>query len=165
MRVIDGDGKQLGIFGITEAISKAKEQGFDLVQMSPDGDLIVAKMMDYGKFLFEKRKQKAQAKAKQQRVQVKEIKIRPSTGEGDQRTKLNNIRQFLANGDRVRLTVRFRGREVAHPELGEKILRKMVEEVSDISKVDQDITLDDKRMTALLVPAPVKKAKAQTASG
>jgi translation initiation factor IF-3 len=125
VRVIGEDGENIGILPIAAALEMAERAGVDLVEISPNVDPPVCRIMDYGKFLFEKKKQQSAAKRKQKQVQIKEIKFRPGTDEGDYQVKLRNLRRFLEDGDKTKVTMRFRGREHAHRELGLELLQRV----------------------------------------
>ena len=123
VRLISQTGEQLGVVELKEALAKAKEQELDLVQMNKDSDTPVCKMMDYGKHLFDQKKQKAASKKKTKKTQLKEIKFRPGTDENDYQIKMRNIIKFLNDGDKTKITMRFRGRELAHKEIGLNLLK------------------------------------------
>jgi len=156
IRVIDQKGEQLGILTSEEALAKAQEAGLDLVEVSPNAEPPVCRIMDFGKFRFENSKQKQGAKKKQKRTQVKEIKFRPRTEIGDYNVKLNKLRKFLENGDKTKVTMRFRGREFAHQELGMELLKRVVADLEDISNVEQMPGMEGRQMVMLLGP---KKGK------
>jgi translation initiation factor IF-3 len=154
--VIDQDGEQLGIITSEEALAKAQEAGLDLVEVSPNAEPPVCRIMDFGKYRFENSKQKQGAKKKQKRTQVKEIKFRPRTEVGDYNVKLNKLRKFLENGDKTKVTMRFRGREFAHQELGMDLLKRVVADLEDVSNVEQMPNMEGRQMVMLLGP---KKSK------
>lgn len=156
VRVIDQDGEQLGILTSEEALAKAQEAGLDLVEVSPNAEPPVCRIMDFGKFRFENSKQKQGAKKKQKRTQVKEIKFRPRTEIGDYNTKLNKLRKFLEDGDKTKVTMRFRGREFAHQDLGMDLLKRVVADLEDISNVEQMPGMEGRQMVMVLGP---KKGK------
>ena len=155
VRLIDVDGNQAGIVSIREALRAAEESGFDLVEISPTANPPVCRVMDYGKYLFEVRKKQAEAKKKQKQVQVKEIKFRPTTEEGDYQVKLRNLVKFLNNGDKVKVTLRFRGREVTHQDLGMKILERLQEDTKDVAQIEQHAKREGRQL--LMVLSPKKK--------
>jgi translation initiation factor IF-3 len=128
VRLIDAEGQQLGVVSIENATKISEEAGLDLVEVSPEAKPPVCRIMDYGKYKFQMSKRKAAAKKKQKQIQIKEIKIRPGTEEADYQVKLRNIMKFLENGDKAKVTVRFRGREMSHPELGMQLLNRMITE-------------------------------------
>ncbi len=151
VRLIDQNGKQLGVIGIREAQQAASEANLDLVEIQPNTDPPVVRIMDYGKFLFKQSKDRASAKKKQKKVKIKEIKFRISTDDNDYGIKLQSIRKFLAEGDKVKVIVWFRGREISHHELGLELLIKIREELTDVSKVDQfPERLEGKQMVMVL---------------
>ncbi|WP_341539409.1 translation initiation factor IF-3 [Reinekea marinisedimentorum] len=154
VRLIAADGEQLGIVPLSEAIAKAQESGLDLVQIS-NADPIVAKIMDLGKKLYEEKKQKVAARKKQAQVQVKEIKFRPNTDIGDYNVKLRNLTRFLEEGNKAKVTLRFRGREMAHQELGMELLKRVETDLEDYGTVEQRPKMEGRQLTMVL--APVKK--------
>ncbi|MDH5387766.1 MAG: translation initiation factor IF-3 [Gammaproteobacteria bacterium] len=156
VRVIDQDGEQLGILTSAEALAKAQAVSLDLVEVSPNAEPPVCRIMDFGKFRFENSKQKQGAKKKQKRTQTKEIKFRPRTEIGDYNVKLKMIRKFLEGGDKTKITMRFRGREFAHQELGMDLLKRVVADLEDISNVEQMPGMEGRQMVMLLGP---KKSK------
>ncbi|MAA70473.1 MAG: translation initiation factor IF-3 [Bermanella sp.] len=153
-RLISADGEQLGVKPMDEALQLAQEAELDLVQIA-DGDPIVCKIMDFGKKLYEEKKQKAAAKKKQVQTQVKEIKFRPGTEDGDYQVKLRNLTKFLEHGDKAKITLRFRGREMAHQELGMKLLKRVEEDLSEIANVELRPKMEGRQLTMVL--APIKK--------
>jgi len=156
VRVIDQEGEQLGILTSAEALAKAQAAGLDLVEVSPNAAPPVCRIMDFGKFRFENSKQKQGAKKKQKRTQVKEIKFRPRTEIGDYNTKLSKLRKFLEEGDKTKVTMRFRGREFAHQDLGMALLKRVVADLEDISNVEQMPGMEGRQMVMVLGP---KKGK------
>lgn len=136
MRLIAEDGSQVGVVLLKEAKRIADESSMDLVEISPNADPPVVRVMDYGKFLFQESKQKALAKKKQKQIKVKEIKFRPGTDKADYEVKLRNLRSFLEEGDKVKVTVFFRGREITHQELGIKLLERVRDDLLDYGKVE-----------------------------
>merc|ERR1711974_426799 len=142
VRLIDADGEQVGIVPLQEALSAAQEASLDLVQIA-DSDPIVCKIMDYGKHVFEAKKQQAAAKKKQVRTQVKEMKFRPGTDEGDYQVKLRNLVRFLEHGDKAKVTLRYRGREMAHQELGLQLLNRVKTDLEDYGAVEQYPKMED----------------------
>ncbi len=155
VRLIDVDGNQAGIVSTSEALRAAEESGLDLVEISPTAKPPVCRIMDYGKFLFELSKKQAEAKKKQKQIQIKEIKFRPTTEDGDYQVKLRNLTRFLNNGDKVKITLRFRGREVAHQELGMKILERVQADTAEIAVVEQQAKREGRQL--LMVLSPKKK--------
>ncbi len=136
VRLIADDGAQVGVVSLKEAKQVAADAGMDLVEISPNAEPPVVRVMDYGKYLFQESKQKALAKKKQKRTKVKEVKFRPSTDTADYEVKLRNLRGFLEDGDKVKVTVFFRGREITHQELGLKLLVRIREDLKEDAKVD-----------------------------
>ena len=136
MRLTGADGEAVGVVTIAEAMEAANEAGMDLVEISPNAEPPVCRVMDYGKFLFEKSKAAKEQKKKQKQVQIKEIKFRPGTDEGDYQVKLRNLKRFLEGGDKVKVTLRFRGREMAHQELGLEILTRVKNDLEELTVVE-----------------------------
>lgn len=149
--MIDAEGQQVGVVDIEEALRVAEEASLDLVQIS-DADPIVCKVMDYGKHVYEQKKRASEAKKKQSQMQVKEIKFRPGTEEGDYQVKLRNLIRFLEGGDKVKITVRFRGREMAHQELGMELLNRVEEDLVELGTVEQRPKLEGRQMVMVLAP-------------
>lgn len=156
VRVIGAEGEQLGIMGRNEAIAAAKDAGFDLVEVAAAADPPVCRIMDYGKYKYEAQKKKQEAKKRQTVIQIKEIKLRPKTDEHDYQTKLNHIRRFLESGDRCKVTIFFRGREIVHRDRGQSMLDKVVEATKDIAKVEQEARAEGRTLHMMLVPLPKK---------
>ena len=154
MRLIAADGGQVGIVSIGDALEAAAEAELDLVQIS-DGDPIVCKIMDYGKKLYEEKKQKAEAKKKQHQVQIKEIKFRPGTEEGDYQIKLRNLTRFLSEGNKAKVSIRFRGREMAHQNIGMELMKRVEADLEELGTVEQRPKLEGRQMG--MVIAPIKK--------
>lgn len=140
---------------LREALHVADESGLDLVEISPTAKPPVCRVMDYGKFLFEISKKQAEARKKQKQVQIKEVKFRPVTEEGDYQVKLRNLTRFLANGDKVKVTLRFRGREMAHQDLGMRILERVKTDTADIAVIEQHAKREGRQL--LMVLSPKKK--------
>ncbi len=145
----------MGIVSIEDALRQAEEASLDLVQVT-DSDPIVCKIMDFGKKVFEEKKAKAAAKKKQKQTQVKEVKFRPGTEEGDYQVKLRNLVRFLENGDRGKITVRFRGREMAHQEIGMKLMQRIEEDVADMATVEMRPKMEGRQMTMIVAPRKKK---------
>lgn len=152
MRLIGADGNQIGILRTNEALEKAGEEGLDLVEISPNVDPPVCRLMDYGRFRFDQKKKLNEAKKKQKQVQIKEIKFRPGTDEGDYQVKLRNLTRFLSEGDKAKVTMRFRGREHAHRELGLDLLRRVEGDLAEISTVEQQPQMEGRQMVMVLGP-------------
>jgi len=156
VRLIGSDGEQVGIVQIAEALDMADEQGLDLVEIAPEAKPPVCRIMDYGKFLFEQGKKAHAARKNQKQIQVKEIKFRPGTEEGDYQVKLRNLVRFLSDGDRVKITLRFRGREMAHQELGVKLLKRVEADLTELGTVEQFPRMEGRQMVMLIAPKKKK---------
>lgn len=152
MRLIGADGQQTGIVSLEEAKQVAYDADLDLVEIAPQADPPVCRVMDYGKFLFEQSKKQHAARKKQKQIQVKEIKLRPGTDEGDYQIKLRNMLRFLKDGDKVKVTMRFRGREMAHPELGRNVLQRVEEDLAADGSVEQFPKLEGRQMVMVITP-------------
>ena len=151
--LIDQSGEKQGLIGFKEALDQAQKQELDLVQVSPQGsELVVCKLMDYGKHLFAKKKSISSSKGKVKRTSVKEIKFRPSTDTGDYNIKLKKIKSFILEGDKTKISVRFRGREILNSNLGLDLLNKLKEELSDLAQVDQEPSLEGRQLMMVLSP-------------
>ena len=155
VRLISAEGEQLGITSIDDAREKAKSSNLDLVQMNGDTDMPVCKLMDYGKHLFDQKKQKAASKKKTKKTQLKEIKFRPGTDENDYQIKMRNIVKFLEDGDKTKITMRFRGRELAHKDIGLKLLKRVESDLIEIAGVEQEPISEGRQLVMLL--SPLKK--------
>lgn len=151
LRLIDADGTQIGIVSNAEAKEKADAAGMDLVMMA-DGETPVCKIMDYGKHVFEAKKQKAAQKKRAKRTQIKEMKFRPGTEEGDYQVKLRSLVRFLENGDKAKVTLRYRGRELAHQELGMEILKRVEGDLSELGTVEQFPKMEGRQLTMVIAP-------------
>ena len=152
IRLIGEDGAQLGVMPTTEALTNAQDLGLDLVELSPNAEPPVCRMMDFGKYIFQLNKKRQAARKKQQQVQVKEVKFRPGTEEGDYQTKLRNLKRFLNHGDKTKVTLWFRGREMRHQELGLKLLKRVEGDLEELAKVEQFPKLEGRRMSMVLSP-------------
>jgi translation initiation factor IF-3 len=150
--VIAPDGSQLGILEVDAALARAQEEGLDLVEVAPMARPPVVRIMDYGKFKFEQAKQARLAKKKQHVILLKEVKYRPGIDDHDFDTKTRHARRFLDEGNKVKVTMMFRGRQVAHPELGRDVLDRVANELADIGKIETDAKLEGKNMTMILAP-------------
>ena len=155
VRLIGPEGKQIGIVSLGEALAKAEEYGLDLVEVAPQADPPVCKIMDYGQFLYQEAKKAKEAKKRQSQVELKEIKVRPKTEEHDLQTKVRHIRRFLEDGNKVKIRVFFRGRELAHPELGRQVLQKIEEAVKELGRVEMAPRMEGRQMIMIL--GPIKK--------
>ncbi|MEE8423448.1 MAG: translation initiation factor IF-3 [Thermodesulfobacteriota bacterium] len=153
LRVIDDDGTQLGVMSSDEAYSKAQEEGLDLVEIAPTAAPPVCKIMDYGKYKYILSKKAHQAKKKQSIIHMKEIKLRPRTDKHDIEFKVKHIRKFLEEGNKVKILIFFRGREIQHPYLGEEILNKVAAEVEDVGVVEQKPRLEGRKMSMVICKA------------
>ena len=151
IRLIDAEGGQVGIVSNEEAQQAAEAAGMDLVQMA-DSDPPVCKIMDYGKHIFEAKKQKAAQRKKAKRIQVKEMKFRPGTDEGDYQVKLRNLVRFLENGDKAKVTLRYRGREMAHQEIGMELLKRVEADLSELGSVEQFPKMEGRQLTMVIAP-------------
>ena len=152
VRLIGEDGEQVGVLSLRDARKLAEDAGLDLVEISPNAEPPVARIMDYGKSLFQENKQKAVAKKKQKQVKVKEIKFRPGTDVGDYEVKLRNLRGFLEEGSKVKVTVFFRGREMAHQELGLKLLERVKADLVEQGKVEYFPKLEGRQLVMIIAP-------------
>ncbi len=157
MRLIGADGEQIGVVPIEEALKSAETASLDLVEISPDGDPPVCKIMDYGKHVFEIRKQQAAQRKKQKQTQVKEMKFRPGTDEGDYQIKLRNVIRFLEAGDKAKVTLRFRGREMAHQELGMEMLKRIEKDLEELGGVEQFPKMEGRQLTMVIAPKSKKR--------
>ena len=164
MRLIAADGTQVGIVPIAQAREAAVDASLDLVEIAPDGDPVVCKILDYGKQLFEAKKEKAASKKKQKRMHVKEMKFRPGTEEGDYQVKLRNLTRFLNDGDKAKVTLRFRGREMAHQELGMDLLKRIEEDLAEIGTVEVHPKMEGRQLTMVLAPNSKNKKKGKQAT-
>ena len=152
VRVIGADGEQAGVMSFASALEMARGLSLDLVEVSPNADPPVCRILDFGKFLFEQNKKAQSAKRKQKQVHVKEVKFRPGTEEGDYQVKLRNLVRFLENGDKAKVTLRFRGREMAHQELGLRLLNRVKDDLDELGVVEQMPQLEGRQMVMVLAP-------------
>ena len=159
VRLIGAQGEQLGIMSADEALKIAEEQGFDLVKISPSAVPPVCKLLDYSKFRFEQAKKEKEARKNQHVVEIKEIRMSPSIDVGDFNVKLKNALKFIADGNRVKVAVRFRGREMAHTEIGENLLKRFAEECADVAVVDKQPKLEGRHMAMFIAPKPSNQKK------
>lgn len=150
--MIGANGEQVGIMTIQEALSAAEEVNLDLVEVAPNADPPVCRIMDYGKFVFEQNKKAQSARKKQKQTQIKEVKFRPGTDEGDYQVKLRNLVRFLSHGDKAKITLRFRGREMAHQELGTQLLRRVQKDLEEYGTVEQFPQLEGRQMVMVIAP-------------
>ncbi len=152
MRVIDVDGEQVGIMSTPAAQELASEKGLDLVEVVPNAEPPVCRIMDYGKFKFEAAKKAQASRKKQSRVQVKEVKFRPGTEEADYQVKMRNVNRFLEHGDKVKVSLRFRGREMAHQDLGRALLKRVEEDLGDEIVIEQRPAMEGRVMVMMIAP-------------
>lgn len=159
IRLIADDGEQLGIMSSRDALAKAEEAGLDLVKISPTAVPPVCKLMDYGKFRFEQQKREKEARKNQRVVEIKEVRMSPGIDSNDFNVKLRNAQKFLGEGDRVKATVRFRGREMAHTDIGKALLMKFAEDCSEIAVMDKEPKQEGRHMNMFLSPRAAKETK------
>tara|TARA_B100001750_G_C15157021_1_gene422489 strand:+ start:75 stop:605 length:531 start_codon:yes stop_codon:yes gene_type:complete len=152
VRVISSTGKQLGIISIREALNHAEDEGFDLVEVSPDANPPVCKIIDYGKLKYKEQKSKKEARKKQKTIEVKEIKMRPGINKHDYDVKIKAVSKFISEGNKVKISMRFRGREMEHQSIGVNLLNKITEQVSEFAKLEVPPKLEGRQMMMLLVP-------------
>ncbi|MDP3188811.1 MAG: translation initiation factor IF-3 [Limnobacter sp.] len=152
VRLIGIEGEQLGIVKTPDALRMAEEGGVDLVEIAPQAVPPVAKLMDYGKFRYQEQKKAAEAKSKQKQVQIKEIKFRPGTDDGDYNVKLKNLTRFLEDGDKCKVTLRFRGREMAHQDIGARLLERVRTDLDEIGVVEQMPKMEGRQMVMMIAP-------------
>ncbi len=157
MRVVDDEGNQIGILPTSEALALAEEKGLDLVEVSPKARPPVCKIMDYGKYMYQMNKRAKEAKKRQHITQVKEVKMRPKIEPHDYNFKMRHAREFLAAGDKVKCTVIFRGRELAHKELGRRLMERMIEDLSEEANVESSIRSEGRARAMVLSPKPVTR--------
>jgi len=165
VRVIGEDGAQLGILIKEDAIRAAQEQGLDLVEVAPNADPPVCRIMDFGKYKYQQQKKLQEARKRATVIQIKEIKVRPKTDEHDYQTKLKHIRRFIENGDRCKVTVFFRGREIVHKDRGLNILQRVIEAMQDLAKVEQEPRVEGRTMNMFLSPLGAKKKTSGETAG
>ena len=152
VRLIDQDGEMQGVLTVREAMQRAFAVGLDLVEISPNADPPVCKILDFGKFKYEQQKKKNEAKKKQKVIEIKEIKVRPNIDENDYQVKMRAMKSFIEEGDKVKVTLRFRGREMAHQDLGVKVLERIRAEMDEAAKVEQMPRLENRQMVMVLSP-------------
>ncbi|MAL02560.1 translation initiation factor IF-3 [Pusillimonas sp. DMV24BSW_D] len=164
VRLIGIEGDQLGIVKLADALGLAEDHEVDLVEIAPNASPPVCRLMDYGKFKYQEQKKQAEAKAKQKVIQVKEVKFRPGTDEGDYQVKLRNLRRFIEDGDKAKVTLRFRGREMAHQELGMRVLERVRDDLSELVQVEAMPKLEGRQMVMVLAPRKKPAGKGDSAS-
>ncbi len=152
VRLIDQDGEMQGVMSTRDAQSRAFAVGLDLVEISPNAEPPVAKILDFGKFKYEQQKKKNEAKKKQKVIEIKEIKVRPNIDENDYQVKMRAMKSFIEEGDKVKVTLRFRGREMAHQEIGARVLERIREEMDPVTKVEQFPRMENRQMVMVLSP-------------
>ena len=152
IRLIGAEGGQVGIVSLDEALRQADDAELDLVEIVPNAEPPVCRIIDFGKFQFDQNKKRHAAKKKQKQIQVKEVKFRPGTDDGDYQVKLRNITRFVQNGDKVKVTLRFRGREMAHQELGSRMLDRIETDMQQSAEVEQKAKLEGRQMIMILAP-------------
>ena len=152
MRLIGSDGEQFGVVSLEEGLSKADDAELDLVEISPNTDPPVCKILDYGKYIYEKQKLEKKNKKKQHVIHVKEIRVRPNTGDHDLLTKLSRAKKFLESGDKVKITVMYRGREMARQDMGIETLNRVVKILDDFAEIDKQANLEGRRLSLILSP-------------
>ncbi|MEP4198275.1 MAG: translation initiation factor IF-3 [Aliishimia sp.] len=156
IRLIGADGENAGVVSPERAMDMAEAAGLDLVEISPNASPPVCKIMDFGKFKYETQKREAEARKKQKIIEVKEVKFRPNTDKNDYEVKMRNVFKFLENGDKVKITLRFRGREMAHQNLGRELLERVAEDTTDIGKVENMPKMEGRQMVMMIGPLPQK---------
>ena len=164
VRLIGVDGEQLGIVKIADALQLSEEHEVDLVEIAPNAEPPVCRLMDYGKFKYQEQKRLAEAKSKQKVIQVKEVKFRPGTDEGDYQVKLRNLKRFIEDGDKAKVTLRFRGREMAHQELGMRVLERVRDDLADMCVVEAMPKLEGRQMVMVLAPRKKSPQKGEAGS-
>ncbi len=152
VRLVDADGEMIGVVPTEEALDRATDAGLDLVEVSPNADPPVCKILDFGKLKYENQKKKAEARKKQKTIDVKEIKMRPGIEEHDYQVKMRSMRRFIDDGDKVKVTLRFRGREMAHQDLGAKVLDRVRDDMDELAKVEQFPQMEGRQMTMVFAP-------------
>lgn len=152
VRVIESDGKQLGVLPVKEAIKIAEERGLDLVEVAPNSQPPVCRIMNYGKYKYQQSKRTQEARKHQTVIHIKEVKVRPRTEEHDFQFKLRHVKRFLDEGNKVKISILFRGREIAHPEFGKELLNRFVEGVKDVTVIEQSPRLEGRNMVMILAP-------------
>jgi translation initiation factor IF-3 len=152
VRLIDQDGEMQGVMTARDALLKAYSVGLDLLEISPNADPPVAKILDYGKYKYEQQKKKNEAKKRQKVIEIKEVKVRPNIDENDYQVKMRAMKSFIDEGDKVKVTLRFRGREMAHQDIGMKVLERIREEMDGVTKVEQMPRMENRQMIMVLTP-------------
>lgn len=153
VRLVDAEGEMVGVVPIQDALERAERAGLDLVEVSPNADPPVCKILDFGKLKYQEQKKKSEARKKQKIIEVKEIKMRPNIDTHDYGVKMKAIHKFIGEGDKVKVTIRFRGREMAHQELGMQLLQRVREETGEEAKVEHEPTMEGRQMIMVLAPS------------
>ncbi|MCE7989066.1 MAG: translation initiation factor IF-3 [Caldilinea sp. CFX5] len=153
VRVIDGDGSQLGVMQVRDALNIAMQRELDLVEVAPNANPPVCRLMDYGKYLYEKQKRERESRKAQKQIEIKELKLSPRTDEHDIQVALTKIRKFAKDGAKTRVRIKFKGREMAHPEVAQELLQRVAEEVKDVTTVESMPSFDGRSMIMLLTPS------------
>jgi translation initiation factor IF-3 len=153
VRLIDEKGGQVGVVPTADALQIARERGTDLVEVAPNADPPVCRLMDYGKFLYERSKREREARRAQKQVEVKEIRLRPKTGEHDIAFKVRDARRFLTKGAKVKVRIHFRGREITHPEVAKELLDRIAKELSDVGEIEQEGRMEGRTMLMIIAPS------------
>ncbi|MDP9023114.1 MAG: translation initiation factor IF-3 [Actinomycetota bacterium] len=164
VRLIGPDGDQIGIVSLAEALQFARQREMDLVEVAPQAQPVVCRVMDYGRFKYQEAQRQKEARKKQSRIEVKEIKMRPKISDNDYSTKAGHVARFLKDGAKVRVTIMFRGREVTHPEIGKSHLDRLAEDMSDLATVESVPTVDGRNMVMVLAPRRERAKKEEAAS-
>ncbi|MBQ1511020.1 MAG: translation initiation factor IF-3 [Selenomonadaceae bacterium] len=159
VRVTSATGEQLGIMATRDALAMAEEQHLDLVEVAPKAKPPVCRIMDFGKYRYEQQKREKEAKKKQKVITIKEVKLRPNIEQHDFDVKLKNALRFVQEGNKVKVTIMFRGRELSHPELGKEVLARVAEKLGDLVSIERNAKLEGKNMTMILAPKPQKSSK------
>ena len=152
MRLVGANGEMIGVVSIREALERAEQAGLDLVEVAPQAEPPVCKILDFGKFKYEEQKKKNEARKRQKVIEVKEIKFRPGIDDHDYEVKIRAMKKFIGEGDKVKITLRFRGRELAHQELGAKLLDRVREDLNELAKVEQYPRMEGRQMTMVIAP-------------
>lgn len=152
IRLIGSDGEMVGVVAVSEGMKRAKEESLDLVEISPNAEPPVCKILNFGQYKYQAQKHAQEGKKKQKTVQIKEIKLRPNIGEHDYQVKLNHMIKFLENGDKVKVTLRFRGREMAHQDIGHDLMKRMIGDVEELGKAELEPKMDGRQMLMVIVP-------------
>lgn len=152
LRVISQDGDQLGVMSKQDALTRAEQAGLDLVMVSPNAQPPVARIMDYGKYRFEQQKREREARKNQKVITIKEVRLSPTIDENDFNTKLKAAQKFLAKGDKVKASIRFKGRAITHKEIGQKVLERLADQLEDVATVEQKAKMDGRSMFLMLAP-------------